>query len=258
MALVESYLFSVIVPAYNEEQFIKNCLTSLVNQDYPKDCYEIIVVNNNSKDDTQNIVRTSFPQIKIVQEKKQGLVYARQKGIAEAKGDIIAFIDADSVAQKNWLSQMAKAYLKDNRVVGVGQNIDFQPKGFFLAFYESVANKGRTVLKILPGTHFSIKKSDYLQCGGFSSRVDFCEDIYLTKKLKKVGKVIIQDKGLVSTSPRRLANPWEAFSYTAKTLISSITISLFDFSFFKLKPSRKPVRLIPQKAIQLAFKFFAK
>ncbi len=90
----------MIVPAYNEENYLEACLKSLTNQLIPQNEYEIIVVNNNSTDNTEKISR-GFPQVRLINEKRQGVVFARIKGVEEAKGGTIAFIDADSTAPKN-------------------------------------------------------------------------------------------------------------------------------------------------------------
>lgn len=90
---------SVVVPCYNEEETIAKCLESLNNQTLKP--FEIIVVDNNCTDKTVEIARTFGTR--VIKEKKQGLIAARNTGMAAAKGQIIARIDADSHPAANWV-----------------------------------------------------------------------------------------------------------------------------------------------------------
>ncbi len=120
---------SVIIPAFNEEKNIKECISSVLNQSYPKDFYEIIVVDNNSCDRTFELAR-SFP-IKCLKETEiQGPSAARNRGVLEAKGEIFAFIDADCIAHRRWLEEGIKKFKKDIGCVG-GRSNATNPTNFF-------------------------------------------------------------------------------------------------------------------------------
>jgi len=113
---------SVIVPAYNASKTIKHLIIALMNQSYPKDKYEIIIVDDGSKDKTTKMVMSvakenQQPNIKIIKlEHNLGPAAARNRGIMEAKGEIIAFTDADTLPDKDWLKELVKAF--DNESVG--------------------------------------------------------------------------------------------------------------------------------------------
>jgi len=93
---------SIIVPVYNGEATLAACLESLLNLDFPKDKYEIIAVDNNSTDSTEAIIRKC--SVKYISEKLIQTSYAaRNSGISFAKGDVIAFTDADCVVSGDWL-----------------------------------------------------------------------------------------------------------------------------------------------------------
>ncbi len=98
---------SIIVPVYNGEHFMAKCLDSLLKQSYPRDKYEVIVVDNNS-DDQSALIARSFDGVKVFHEKKRGSYAARNFGISVARGHIIAFIDVDCIAAGNWLEQAAR------------------------------------------------------------------------------------------------------------------------------------------------------
>jgi len=102
---------SVLVPARNEAKHIQNCLMSLLQQTYPSHLYEVLVIDDNSTDNTCQIVENFVkekPQFRLLIYKNDGRhpTYKKQAlkfGLKEAKGEIIFTIDADSIAQKNWL-----------------------------------------------------------------------------------------------------------------------------------------------------------
>jgi cellulose synthase/poly-beta-1,6-N-acetylglucosamine synthase-like glycosyltransferase len=110
---------SVIIPVYNDPR-IEACILSLLGQDYPKELYEIIVVDNKSNDSIQEIIQRF--DVKYVRENRKGSYFARNKGIEIASGDVAAFIDADCVADLHWLSHLLEGF-KDSNVGGIGGRI---------------------------------------------------------------------------------------------------------------------------------------
>jgi glycosyltransferase involved in cell wall biosynthesis len=96
---------SIVVPFYNEEKYIEGCIKALLAQDYPADRYEIIMVNNNSADRSVEIVKR-YPEVKLVSEKTPGDFAARNRGIKESKGDVIAFTDSDTTPFSDWLQNI--------------------------------------------------------------------------------------------------------------------------------------------------------
>jgi glycosyltransferase involved in cell wall biosynthesis len=107
MAQNKTLTLSIIIPAYNEERYLKNCLDSIAKQTIKPD--EVIVVDNNSTDKSVEIAR-SYDFVKIINEKEQGVVHARNRGFNAAKCDIIARIDADSVLPRAWVALIMKYY----------------------------------------------------------------------------------------------------------------------------------------------------
>lgn len=104
---------SVIVCTYNRSHLLVSCLDSLVNQTLPVKDFEIIIVNNNSTDDTQAIAERSAEghgNITVVNELKQGLSHARNRGWQEAKGKYVAYIDDDAKARSDWARRVADAF----------------------------------------------------------------------------------------------------------------------------------------------------
>jgi glycosyltransferase involved in cell wall biosynthesis len=114
MGDAKSVRISAIICTYRNPGFLEGAIRSLLNQTLPADQYEIIVVDNNSRDETPDIVRQlaaeAAPAIHYILETRQGLSHARNTGIEAAQGEIVAFIDDDAEAEADWLSALLDAY----------------------------------------------------------------------------------------------------------------------------------------------------
>lgn len=111
---------TIVVPVYNGEENIENCIKSLLNQKYPKENLEIIIVDNNSTDNTAEIIKR-YP-VKYLAEIKQGVCYARNRGLKEATGDLLAYTDSDCIADENWIAMLASNF-KSSSIGGVGGHL---------------------------------------------------------------------------------------------------------------------------------------
>ena len=122
---------SVIIPAYNEEKYIGKCLEEWVNQDYPKDKYEILVYDGMSTDKTAEIVKDfqrRYPElVKYRKNPKRRQVYAFNMGIQEARGDFFIIFGAHAYPERNFLRKSVETFLKvkakEPKLVGVGGKI---------------------------------------------------------------------------------------------------------------------------------------
>jgi glycosyltransferase involved in cell wall biosynthesis len=112
---------SVVLPVYNAETYIEDCIRALLSQNYPVDQYEIIMVDNNSKDRSPEIIKR-YPDIKYLKRSKQGSYAARNTGILQAKGEIIAFTDADCEPSVDWLKNIEHAFRHPEISVILGRN----------------------------------------------------------------------------------------------------------------------------------------
>jgi len=102
-------IISVVVSTYNRSELLVDCLNSLAEQTNEKSNYEVIVVDNNSTDNTANVVKSfvdRYPNFKYVVETQQGLSHARNRGYKEASGDYVAYIDDDARAHSDWVEQI--------------------------------------------------------------------------------------------------------------------------------------------------------
>src|SRR5687768_3731828 len=95
---------SVVVPVWNASEVIGKCLSAIGAQSYPRDRFEVLVVDNGSTDATPNIVR-SFSFAILLHEPRIGAYYARNCGLKNAQGEYVAFTDADCIPDPGWLAQ---------------------------------------------------------------------------------------------------------------------------------------------------------
>ena len=107
---------SLIIPAYNEEKYIGECLKSI--EQYGKDFFEVIVVNNASTDNTAGVC-CEFPFVRVVDQPIQGLLWARQKGYEESKGDYLAYIDSDCRLDQSWYKKMTDEFTKNGKIISI-------------------------------------------------------------------------------------------------------------------------------------------
>ncbi len=117
---------SVVIPAYNEEKLIVRCLNALKKQTLKP--FEIIVVDNNSSDNTAKFAREMG--VKVITQKKQGTIFARDLGFNTAKGDIIARIDADTTVPKNWIEDLTKHFVQNPNLIALSGPTVFEDNKF--------------------------------------------------------------------------------------------------------------------------------
>lgn len=121
---VENRFLSIIVPVYNAERYLPECLDSLLNQDIPKDAYEIICVNDGSKDNSLTVLQDyhrRFPNIVVVDKENGGVTTARNAGLRQAKGDYIWFVDSDDYIKPAILATLRQMILEsqcDRLIIG--------------------------------------------------------------------------------------------------------------------------------------------
>ncbi len=107
---------TVAIPTYNRATFLRQTLAGIARQQFPRDHFEVLVIDNNSRADTRDVVESfagSQPAPRYILETRQGLDHARNRAIAEARGDIILFGDDDILVEPDWIAQMAMPLLAD-------------------------------------------------------------------------------------------------------------------------------------------------
>lgn len=110
-------MLSVIIPVYNEEKYIANCLDSIIEQDYPKDDMELLLVDGMSNDHTRDVIteyQKKYPWIKVLDNPKRIVPCALNVGIEAAKGDIIMRLDAHASYQSDYFTVLVNSIKRLN------------------------------------------------------------------------------------------------------------------------------------------------
>jgi glycosyltransferase involved in cell wall biosynthesis len=196
---------SVIIPAKNAGKVISNCLEAVFAQSY--ELYEVIVVDGYSTDKTVEKAKV-FP-VEVFYEDYGAVGGARQVGLEKAKGEYVAFTDADCIPEKNWLKNLVKEFSGD--VMGIGGGIKNIGEGIwgksialiidtFLGSANSVQGrlfKEKRFVKSISGCNSMYRRETLLKIGGFNVRLSVNEETELNRRLSKIGKLLYTPDAVV-------------------------------------------------------------
>lgn len=201
---------SVVIPVYNEEKYIQNCLDSLLKQEEKPN--EIIVVDNNCTDNTIELVK-KYKDIKIIREAKQGMIPARNAGFNKAENEIIAKCDADTILPLNWIKNIKNNFSKDFSFVGISMPIrisDVPIVGRSTILFYIYMLVPRLMIGVYPfvGPSYAIKKTvwDEVKNRICLDEKAVHEDIDLCLHIRKYGKIYHDGNIIVASSARRIIN----------------------------------------------------
>lgn len=220
---------SIIVCTYNRASLLKNCLQSLEKQTTNKKNYEVIVINNNSSDNTSQVVKDlmegQLSNIKEVIERKQGLSYARNHGWKKARGKYVAYIDDDATAECDWVEQILKFIKRKPNINAFGGPYsrfstrpfpDWLPQNYFTL---NLGNTEKTLdlkKEWISGSNMIFNKMLFYKYGGFrtdlgmkGSKILYGEETEFLIRLRKGGTSVyyvpkIRVKHLVPEGKLRL------------------------------------------------------
>ena len=204
---------SVIVCAHNEARFIAACLHSLLAQSRPPD--EILLINNASTDGTGAVAR-AVPGVRVVDEPRQGLVVARERGRMEAQGDLLVYVDADCRAPLMWLCRIESRFVRDESLLALSGNYRFYDWDWWgrtlLRAYDFTLGPATHVLVkyilgigvVFYGGNFAVRRDALDRIGGFDTTIEFHgEDTNLGRRLSRIGNVALRYDCYLYTSARR-------------------------------------------------------
>jgi glycosyltransferase involved in cell wall biosynthesis len=205
-------MISVIVPTYNEEKNIERCLNSLLSQTVPRDEYEIIVVDGESKDRT--IEKASKLADRVIIQTSEGVGGARNDGVYISQGEIVATTDADCEPHSDWLQVILNNF-KDEEVVAVTGILDpydwsdmHRREVLAYKFLFWVSNILLVVFRVfghyhLIGANTAFKKDVFLESGGYLP-LAYADDVELFKRIKGKGRVVLDPNMKIHYSVRRI------------------------------------------------------
>ncbi len=207
---------SFVIPAYNEEAYLPACLESILVQTRGLgEFVEIVVVNNASSDRTREVAG-GFAGVRVVDEPRKGLTYARQAGFAASTGELVANVDADSRLTPGWVDRVLGAFEAEPRMVSLSGPLvyyDLTPRQrvlvqlFYATAFVSYA-MNRWVLRVgsmVQGGNFVLRREALEAIGGFNLAISFYgEDTDIARRISRMGKVRFTFALKMFSSARRL------------------------------------------------------
>ncbi len=196
---------SVIIPVYNERDYINKCLTALNNQTLPID--EIIVVDNNTDDGSVELAKQQFKNVKFLKQSKQGIVYARNTGFDAASNQILIKIDADSIVDNDWHETLVGDFECNNIDAWTGyvyskelNSLLARPSAFLFNLFTF------RISRLLFGSNMAMTKEAWSQIRErVTMRNDIWEDLDMTLFLKHSDmRLMVNSKKMVAISARSL------------------------------------------------------
>ena len=246
---------SIIIVNLNRKKELEKCIKSLTSQTYKK--YEIIIIDNNSNDNSANYIKSKFSKIRIFKTKKNlGTSYTRNAGINFSKGNIIWFLDSDSyLKHKSVLSDLINIIKNDKKIDAIGGEAIIGEKNQILAskklvLYPNGMTKGfiskdenHSKVKVLATCNLMVKKKVLQDLGGFDHYYFFyLEDIDLTYRMfiKKYNLKLIKNCPVIHyfSKKSRFRNHFQAKKNRIYFILKNFGISnllflpIYDLLYF--------------------------
>jgi len=201
---------SVVVPVRNSPERIAKCIEALLEQTYPKECFETIVVDNGSTDETPDVIR-KYPVKYFEESSVQSPYAARNKAIQVAKGEIVAMIDANCFACPQWLERGVEKMREEDADLLGGKVafLFFGKKKTAAEMFDSISNvkmkesiEGRGVAK---GGNLFVRRKAFDAIGLFPGHIRSGADVLWTGRATRAGfKLVYSEEAEVSYPARGL------------------------------------------------------
>lgn len=257
MVIKNKSLISVIIATYNRCESLKDTLESLLNQECDgRLVYEILVADNNSKDRTKQVVESYKGKfngkLSYLFESRQGKCYALNRGIKEAKGEIVAFTDDDVIVDKRWLIEIKNTF-KNSKIGIVGGLINpiwlsERPHWLSEKFYGmlSIQNYGdgpfiaTSDAQLPSGANFAFRKNLFYKYGLFDGKMKFAHDTEICLRFLRKGiqlgynpQIVVYHKVIPSRLKKKYLYQWfyrrgKLYNYITNHTITEILRGFFD------------------------------
>jgi len=213
----KSLTLTIVIPVYNEQSYLSACLNSIAEQTVLP--HEVIVVDNNSTDETTKIAK-EYSFVKVLREPKQGVFFAAYKGFSAASSDIIGRIDADTILPPDWIETIQR-HLQDKSVAAVTGPVSYydMPLPYANYWFDHLMRAmtyrfAYTNSPFLYGSNLAIRQSVWRSLAkGLCPQQNIHEDIDLAIHVKEAGHEIVYSKALLSgASGRRYNDGLKSFS----------------------------------------------
>lgn len=204
---------SVVIPAYNEEQYLPVCLYA-IRQQQSAPPHEIIVVDNASTDGTARVARQHGAH--VVAEPRKGVARARQTGFEAVGSDIIVSTDADTCVTPFWLARIAAHFQNDPSLGAVygpvhwydGQSVERWALQYPVAWVQWLGHRAQR--NLWWGSNFAVRREVFEKAGGFPVDWPTGEDTDLSLRISRIARVHFDPTLVVYASSRRAQEGWSS------------------------------------------------
>jgi glycosyltransferase involved in cell wall biosynthesis len=228
-------IVSVVIPAYNEQNYISNCLDTVLDQSVDRGIYEVLVVDNGSIDRTALLAEAKGGR--VVHEPQKGYGNALRKGVEESLGQFLAFTDADCRVPTDWIEKILNDLEVRPGIVAVGGKMMFYDVNPVL---DRITRLILSHADTLPGCNMAMRREALDRIGGFRPNLNLSLDYWITLRLRTIGELFIDKSLIVVTSGRRFRG---AFSSQLTYPLNVVSLRLFERPLFMDFPDvREPIR----------------
>ncbi len=230
--------FSVVIPMFNEEKYVSSVIKGLDSQSFRD--FEVIFVDGSSTDRSRQIAHRCG---KVIIEPKKNIGAARNTGARAARGDVMLFTNADTMATKGLLKTYHELFRDRGVVAATGPLVPLEKTTAFIRFGYSFASVSLAKLSFatgkpsISGSNFAVRRSAFLKSGGFDESLVTYEDLDLAHRLSRIGRVVYANDAVVATSTRRIVR-WGVPKYVMFNAGNVLRYNLYH----KAKEHYEPIR----------------
>ena len=244
-----------VIPAYNEEDLVGQCLKSVVAEvERFGGNVEIVAVDNNSTDGTAAAI-AAFPQVRLVTETRKGPTFARARGFDEVPdADLVASIDSDTIVPEGWLDVVADEFARDPRLVCLSgpyiyYDLPLLSRMMVETYYALavvIHFVQRRILRrgaVVQGGNVVLRRKSWIEAGGYDTSIEFYgDDTDIAMRMSRVGNVKFSHRLRMKTSGRRLATEGmfrTGFTYAINFFWVAFTGRPITKDYRDIRPSQK-------------------
>jgi glycosyltransferase involved in cell wall biosynthesis len=205
-------MVSVIIPVLNDARRLAVCLASLRQQDYPADRFEVIVVDNGSSDESRDVARAYGARVLYYPKLRVGAL--RNRGVEQARGEILAFVDSDHEVPSGWIRAGAEEFDPHSPMQIVGAPCLAPDRGTWVQrvweLHRLRCRERRSVAWLGAGNMF-LRRRDFDRLGGFNEKLVAAEDVDLCVRLVDRSGKIVSDMRLANVHHGEPRTLWQFF-----------------------------------------------